>query len=310
MQVKHRLHRGLEGPAVRGGQPQPGGCPEPDNDPRGPSGQCEDTGTRRRPGCSGAFPELAFTDKAPRPLQPQLRPWHCTGRQRPEPAHRRARHDARTPRRTGSARAGPPGARRGAADGAAKAAQSRTSGRGPRRSPRGRPPSRPPQRSLPPPGTAGSRLPAPTWPARSPGPCAAPGPARRHGVSRAPGESERSAAAAAAPPPAAAAASPRAGRKRHWVHGDPRRRRQGRPGHAHPNPRWLSRRRVPPHRGARRCHGPALPPSPLATSPRGPAFAAASLGSTRPPRRAPHGPSAPLARGAATRRGEQEGCRR
>ncbi|XP_064580499.1 collagen alpha-1(I) chain-like [Zonotrichia leucophrys gambelii] len=102
MQVKHRLHRGLEGPAVRGGRPQPGGCPEPDNDPRGPSGQCEDTGARRRPGCSGASPALAFTDKAPRPLQPQLRPWHCTGRQRPEPAHRRARHDARTPGRTGA----------------------------------------------------------------------------------------------------------------------------------------------------------------------------------------------------------------
>lgn len=131
MQVKHRLRRGLEGPAVRGGQPEPGGCPEPANDPRGPSGQCEDTGARRRPGCSGASPALAFNDKAPRPLQPQLRPWHCTGHRRPEPARRRARHDARTPRRTGSARAGPPGVRRGAADRAAKAAQSKcqTAGR-------------------------------------------------------------------------------------------------------------------------------------------------------------------------------------
>lgn len=55
-------------------------------------------------------------------------------------------------------------------------------------------------------------------------------------MSRVAGESERSAAAAAAPPPAAAAASPQAGRKRHWVHGDPRRRRQGRPRHAHPAP--------------------------------------------------------------------------
>ncbi|XP_014726901.1 PREDICTED: collagen alpha-1(I) chain-like [Sturnus vulgaris] len=139
----------LEWPAVRSGQPRPGGCPEPDNDSRGPSGQCRDTGARRRPGCSGASPALAFTDKAPRPLQPQLRPWHCTGHQRPEPAHRRARHDARTPRRTGSARAGPPGAWWGAADRAAKAAQSRASDRGPRQEPP-QPSTQPPAPAFPP----------------------------------------------------------------------------------------------------------------------------------------------------------------
>ncbi|XP_039415104.1 basic proline-rich protein-like [Corvus cornix cornix] len=147
MQVKHRLPRGLERLAVRGRQTGPGGCPEPDNDPRGPSGQCGDTGARRRPGCSGASPALTFTDKAP--LQPQPRPRHCTGHQRPEPAHRRARHDVRTPSRTGSARAGPPGARRGAADRAAKAAQSRASGREPRQE-TPRPPAQPPAPAFPP----------------------------------------------------------------------------------------------------------------------------------------------------------------
>lgn len=65
------------------------------------------------------------------------------------------------------------------------------------------------------------------------GPRAALGPAERHGVSWAAGGSKPAAAAPAPPPGSGTTAAPQAGRKRHCAHGDPRRRRQGRPGHAY-----------------------------------------------------------------------------
>lgn len=121
-----------------------------------------------------------------------------------------------------------PHRRRGPAPGAAGAA---------RPSVRSLPPSRPPR--------AHAYLAGPF-----PGPRAALGPAERHGVSWAAGGSEPAAAAPAPPPGSGTTAAPQAGRKRHCAHGDPRRRRQGRPGHAYSRSPLAATapRRAPPGR--------------------------------------------------------------
>ncbi|XP_039239531.1 translation initiation factor IF-2-like [Pipra filicauda] len=152
MQVKRRLPRDPEGPAVGAGSGGPeGAAPGRTTTPAAPR---DNEGTRGRGGgrAAAGLPQARLHRQSPAatPAPALHRP--RTGPQQPEPALRRARHDVRAPRRAGSARDGPPGARRGAAAQGAEAAQSAERSaelRPAPGAPRDRLPRRPPRRSLP-----------------------------------------------------------------------------------------------------------------------------------------------------------------
>ncbi|XP_017675999.1 PREDICTED: collagen alpha-1(I) chain-like [Lepidothrix coronata] len=297
MQVKRRLPRDPEGPAAGAGSGGPEGAapgrtttpaaPRDNEGTRGRGGGQAAAGLPRRSppptkprGRLGPGPAPAPSRPSPRSAGPAMMPANRAGPGQPGPGLRG--HGGALPPRAPRQRGAPSGAR----------------SYGPRREPPACPAAHPGVPS-PPPGTAGSR---PLSRAYLAGPF--PGPLRgtRPGSAprRVPGsQRQRALGRGGGPSPAAAAAFPRAGRKRHWAHGDPLRRRQGRPGHAHPVLRWLPRRRAPPRQGALLRHRPSRPPSLLAVRPRGSAHAAASLVAACRPRRSSHGRGAPLACGAA-----------